>query len=312
VSVLMPVYDTPVQLLDQAVRSILAQTFADLELLILDDGSQDQGTCAHLEWANALDPRVRMFRGEHRGLTPTLNRGLELAMGNLIARQDADDWSEPDRIARQVAFLEEHPETAVVGTAAWMHQQNGCRLWRISLPLTPAEIEGSFWGRNPFVHGSVVFRAKDALDSGGYREELRCSQDYDFFWRLSQGGRGANLSGALYHYRFSAGSVSASRAAEQAVSHHAARILAIARLKGEPENVEQALECAYRERTSELAHRVELKQADHSMLAGEYCAASKAYLRLLRSQPCSALAWAKLLRLGVFQAFPMARRACFR
>jgi len=311
VTVLMPVYDTPRQLLDQAVASVLAQTFTNFELLLLDDGSSDTSTLAALEYASLTDSRVRVFRQAHRGLTPALNTGLHLAAGNFIARHDADDWSEKERLERQLSFLAAHPETVIVGSAVWMHQQEGQPLWPVEFPVAPAAVDHSFWSGNPFVHGAVLFRRKDALRVGGYRDALRCSQDYDFFWRLSQGGRGANLPETLYHYRFTAGSVSAGRAAEQALAHRAARVLAAARLRGEQEDVVLALQAAGAS-PENSPFRSSLKQADHLMLAGSYGAAAQAYLRLLRSRPASPLAWAKLLRLGLFQTVPAARKVCFR
>ena len=312
VTVLMPVYNTRPELLEQAISSVLTQTLGDFELLLLDDGSEDPGTLAALKHSLAMDARVRVCREPHRGLTPSLNVGIRLAQGEFIARHDADDWSDPQRLARQTDYMRSHPHIAVLGTAAWMHQQGGRRLWRVDLPLTPSHIAASFWTRNPFVHGSVMFRKNDALRTGGYREELPCSQDYDFFWRLSEGGRGANLPEALYHYRFTPGSVSAARAVEQALAHSAARVLAAARQRGEPENIEEALEVARVAPGTSSSFRASLKQADHLMLAGEYARARHAYLRLLRSHPASPRAWGKLLRLGIFQAVPAARKACFR
>jgi glycosyltransferase involved in cell wall biosynthesis len=312
VTVLMPVYDTLPELLDQAISSVLEQTFSDFELLLLDDGSEDLRTRAVLQSALKLDARVRVCHERHRGLTPSLNVGLRLARGGFIARHDADDWSDPLRLESQISYLRSNPNIVVLGTAAWMHQQGGRRLWRVDLPLTPSHIAASIWTRNPFVHGSVMFRTDDALRLGGYREELRCSQDYDFFWRLSEGGRGANLPEPLYHYRFTPGSVSASRAIEQALAHSAARLLAAARQRGEPEDVHEALQIAQSAPATGSSFRASLKQADHLMLAGEYARALHAYLRLLRSHPVSPVAWGKLLRLGVFQALPAARRACFR
>jgi hypothetical protein len=158
----------------------------------------------------------------------------------------------------------------------------------------------------------VMFRKDEALQAGGYREALRCSQDYDFFWRLSEGGKGANLPEALYHYRFTRGAVSAAKAEEQAVAHRAAWVLAASRRRGEQENVAEALKIAAASPRENSAFRAWLKQADHLVLAGEYGAAARAYLRLLLVRPASPLAWAKLLRLGVFQTVPAARKACFR
>jgi len=240
-----------------------------------------------------------------------LNLGLKLAAGDFIARHDADDWSDRERLKLQVAFLLSHPAIVIVGSAVWMHQHGGKPLWKVEFPLAPAEIDESFWTRNPFVHGAVMFRKQEALDAGGYREALRCSQDYDFFWRLAEGGKGANLTQVLYHYRFTAGSVSAARAAEQALAHRAARALARARLRGESEDIAAALAIARSSRENST-FRASLKQADHLMLAGSYGAAARSYLSLLRSHPASPLAWAKLFRLGLFQAMPIARKACFR
>jgi len=309
----MPVRDTPRAMLAQAIDSILAQSFRDFEFLILDDGSREQGTRQCLEQRAAQDSRIRLESGFARGVTATLNAGLALARGEFIVRQDADDWSEPQRIARQVAFLRANGEIALCGTAAWVHQQDGTPLWRTRAVQTDAAIRVALERDNPFVHGSTVFRRESALAAGGYREEFRCSQDYDFFWRLTEAGGAANLEEALYHYRYSKGSVSARRAEEQARAHRAAQRLARARRRGETEDVRAALEAdAGRRGEAREAFRARLKQADHLMLAGAYRRATEEYARALRSHPASALAWAKLARCGVFVSLPAARKVCFR
>ena len=315
VSVLMAVYDTPPALLDQAIGSILSQTWSDFEFLILDDGSRSAPVRLALARAASRDARIHLYTEPHRGLTATLNRGLALARGVWIARQDADDWSEPERLDRQAAFFEAHPDATLLGSAAWTHQQDGTRLWQQRRPLDAGEIREWFWrGSNPFLHGSVMFRAEAARAAGGYREELPASQDYDFFWRLQERGLAGNLAAPLYHYRFTAGSVSASRALEQARAHRAARHLAEARARGAAEIVAAALAAAEQDQAAEArAFRAGLKQADHLMLAGEYGRARPAYRALLRMRPLSALAWAKLGRLGVFRWLPAARKGmCFR
>ena len=232
VTVLMAVRDTPSGLLGQAIASIRRQTLREFEFLILDDGSQRQETRVELERQAAADSRVRLVRGPPRGLTPTLNRGLALAQGELIARQDADDWSEPERLERQVAFLREHPRTGLCGTNAWTHRYDGRPLWATRLPEDGAAVRAALWRGNPFTHGSTMFRRDAARAVGGYREELPCSQDYDFFWRLSDASGGANLGEPLYHYRYGGGTVSARRAAEQALAHRAAQFLGEARRCG--------------------------------------------------------------------------------
>jgi glycosyltransferase involved in cell wall biosynthesis len=307
-TVLMGVFNTPVWMLEQAIGSILQQTYGDLEFLILDDGSTRAQTSCALELAARRDARIRLIQERHRGLTATLNRGLELARGPLIARQDADDWSEPTRFHRQTAYLDSHPEAVLLGSGAWMHQQDGTELWRIGMPQTHVEIAAALEQRNPFVHGAAMFRREAALHVGGYREELPCSQDYDFFWRLAETGGAANLPEPLYHYRYTAGSVSATRAAEQSRSHDAAQALARARRAGRSENVAAELAAA----GGEGEFRARLKQADHLMLAGEYRQAARSYLDLARSRPASPLAWGKLARWMLFRNVPGSRRLCFR
>lgn len=310
VTVLMSVWNTPPAMLDRSIGSILDQTLPRFEFLILDDGSTEEATRASLaDWA-ARDARIRLHAEPHRGLTRTLNRGLDLAQGDLIARQDADDWSEPERLERQAAYLDAHPETALAGSAAWTHQDDGRALWPVSMPESHAEILNGFWRGSPFVHGAAMFRAETARRLGGYRAELLCAQDYDFFWRMAQAAGAANLREPLYHYRFSAGAVSAARAREQARACEAARALARARLRGEPEDVAGALENARLEPRS--LHAAALKQADHLMLAGRYRRAFSAYWQLLRARPASLMTWAKLLRLPVFCLAPPARRYSFR
>ncbi len=311
VTVLMAVYDPPLEMLEQAIDSILRQTFTDFEFLIVDDGSEDSVVRGFLAQRAKSSPRIRIAEEPHRGLTASLNRGLALARGAWIARQDADDWSEPARLERQVEFFRAHPLTTVLGTNAWTHQQNGRPLWRLYLPAQHDDILQRLPSGNPFVHGSVMFPRDAAVAVGGYREEFRCSQDYDFLWRLAERGSAANLSEALYHYRYASGSVSAGRAAEQAQAHRAIQRLGAARLRGEREDVARALAEAG---TAAPPDSIEvlLKQADHLMLAGDYGRAGAAYSKLLAAHPQNLLAWGKLARLGIFWTFPRLREACFR
>lgn len=309
VTVLTPVYDPPLAMLNQAIESVLSQTFGDFEFLILDDGSANQRVRVELDSWASRDARVRLFHEPHRGVPGTLNRGLELAHGAYIARQDADDWSEPYRLERQLAFLETHPEVVLSSTDTYSHAADGTPLWRLRLPHAPAELKRALWEGNPFVHGSTMYRRARALAIGGYREPLAGSADYDFLWRLSDTGDSVNLDEVLYHYRFTGGSISARRAAQQARSYRAAHQLAAARRRGEAEDLDAALASAG-EGADGL--RAALKQADHFMLAGDFSGARKAYLRLLAAHPWSWLAWAKLSRLAVFQSIPRAREACFR
>jgi glycosyltransferase involved in cell wall biosynthesis len=311
VTVLMAVYDPPLDMLNTAIASVLGQTFGNFEFLILNDGSEGQEVRALLDRWASQDARVRVSHEPHRGVPYISNRGLAMARGEYVARQDSDDWSEPDRLARQVSFLEQHPDVALTGTDTLAHRADGSPLWRLRLPHTSAELSHALSTGNPFVHGSTMFRRSNALAIGGYREQFPCASDYDFLWRLTETGESANLDEVLYHYRFTSGSISARLASDQVQVYWAAQALAAARKRGEPEDISSALE----ESGRQIAHdtlRASLKQADHFLLAGDFAGACAAYVSLLRANPGSALAWAKLFRLAVFTAIPSAREVCFR
>jgi hypothetical protein len=202
--------------LAEALRSILGQSWRDLELIAVDDGSTD-ATAAMLAEAAAGDARLRVVTlGENIGLTRALNRGLAVARGELIARMDADDVAEPERLAEQAACLDARPEVVVVGTACRVIDDEG-RVspgWRV--PLTDAAIRWRLLFHNPFIHATVMFR-RSALeaDGGGYDENLACSQDMELWGRLLEHGRGANLPRPLARFRRHVASVSVTRAAEQ-------------------------------------------------------------------------------------------------
>jgi glycosyltransferase involved in cell wall biosynthesis len=313
VTVLMAVYNPPLGMLDEAIDSILGQTYREFEFLILDDGSTQEEVRTHLQRRAAEDSRIRVSWEPHRGLTKSLNRGLELAEGEWIARQDADDWSSADRLERQMAFVEMHPTIGLCGSNVQTHQQNGTGLWATNLPRTREELLQAFPRGNPFVHGSVLFRKEAAVASGGYREVFPCSQDYDLFWRMTEQCDAANLAEPLYHYRYTSGSVSAGRALDQLRAHLAIRMLALSRQTGVEIELAEALERAGSEAaSSQSILRAMLKQADHTMLAGDYGRAWRLYLNLLAGHLRSPLAWGKLARLALFQAVPGSREVCFR
>ena len=181
VTVLMAVYNSPIDMLKQAIDSILAQTFREFDLLIIDDGSTDGALRTYLEIRSHDDARVCVAREPHRGLTASLNRGIALTATEYIARHDADDWSSPERLGRQYSLLTANPDMGLCGTNAWTHQHSGNPLWPTRLPESRANLLAAFPDGNPFVHGATMFRRKAALAIGGYRESFRCSQDYDFF-----------------------------------------------------------------------------------------------------------------------------------
>ena len=215
VSVLMPVYNAE-QFVAEAVASILEQSFGDFELLVLDDSSDDR-SLEVVEEVCAGDPRVRIVCERHAGLAVRLSEGLAAARGDLVARQDADDASRPERFAMQVDYLRRHPECSAVGTGALLVDPEGRPIRERQRPLTHAEIEAVlFSGQgNALYHSAAMFRRADLLAAGGYRPETEPAEDVDLYLRLAERGRLANLPEILLLSRQHVTRVSNLRAGEQ-------------------------------------------------------------------------------------------------
>jgi glycosyltransferase involved in cell wall biosynthesis len=204
VSVVMGVHNGE-RFLAEAIDSILHQTFADFEFIIIDDGSTD-----HTDdiLARSSDRRLRIFRQSNVGLTRSLNRGLGLARGEYLARMDADDVAHPGRFEAQVGFLETHPNVVAVGTGYRQADLTRGHARDVVPPLDNASIRRAMIAGNPLCHPSVMMR-KAALDAvGGYDESFRYSQDYELWSRLAQVGQLANLPDILLTRRYHEHSVS--------------------------------------------------------------------------------------------------------
>ncbi len=208
VTVLLPVYNGAA-FVRAAVDSILAQTYRDFELLVIDDGSSD----ATPEVLGAVaDPRLRIIRNSSNfGLTRTLNLGLRAARGELVARQDADDLSAPARLERLVAAFDANPKAVLIGTQARFFDAHGrifdAELWRKC--TTPRAIEWQLLFENAFVHTSVMFRRSIVLDAlGGYDETFRTNQDFELWSRIARSHEVRNVDEQLVDLRQRAGSVS--------------------------------------------------------------------------------------------------------
>ena len=206
VSVLLPAYNCP-NYIREAVESILAQTFADFELIVLDDGSTDETPDIVRQYT---DPRIRLLSHANMGLAGTLNRGIGLARGDYIARQDQDDRSFPERLSKQVAFLDAHPACALIGTWAEIWRETNKTERTHAHPAGDAELKFLLLLNNPFVHSSVMIR-KAALDRvGGYSPDRtrQPPEDYELWSRIAREYDVANLPEVLNVYREIEGSMS--------------------------------------------------------------------------------------------------------
>ncbi|WP_103030328.1 glycosyltransferase [Salinibacter altiplanensis] len=200
-TVLMSVYNG-LPYLDQAIESILGQTFSEFEFLIIDDASGDGSREVLKDWAKR-DRRIRLiFHDENRGLGYSLNEGVKEARGTWIARMDDDDISFPDRLERQVAYLDDHPNVDILSGWAIDCDADGKPLRLRQVPVSHGEIVRLIW-TIPMIHPAVIFRREAVLEAGSYSKKLRRRQDYDLWFRCAaEGHRFDNLPEPLIYYRF--------------------------------------------------------------------------------------------------------------
>jgi glycosyltransferase involved in cell wall biosynthesis len=199
VTVLLAVHDGE-PYLHAALASILGQTVSDLELLVVDDASEDG---SHRILADLEDPRVRVLRNdEQRGLAASLNRGLDEARGIYVARLDADDVAMPRRLERQLARIRSAPDVAIVGSAVLELDE----AWRVgavhAMPAGVADLRWASLFSSPFFHPSVLVE-RDVLEGNGLRYDtgFEESEDYELWARLLEAGEGDNLRDPLVLYR---------------------------------------------------------------------------------------------------------------
>jgi glycosyltransferase involved in cell wall biosynthesis len=202
VSVLLPTCNGARFIL-RAVRSILAQSLKEIEVIIIDDGSTD-GTADLVTGCFLGEARLRYFRNsENLGIQKSLNRGLREARGEYIARIDDDDeWLDGEKLRRQKEFLDENPAYVLLGTGAVVSDENGRELFRFLNPERDEDIRRRILFKNCFTHSSVMFRKEAAMGLGGYDEtpETRHVEDYDLWLKLGTKGKLANLP--VYSVRF--------------------------------------------------------------------------------------------------------------
>ncbi len=215
ISVVMPVYNAE-RYVAEAVESILAQTFRDLELLVFDDGSTDRSLEILQTYADR-DDRVRVFAKPHRGYVPWLNEGLRIARGEFIARMDADDVSFPQRFARQVEYLRRQPDCVAIGCDLLMIDPDGDPLCKVTHDVEHEAIEADLLNGEFDVisHPTCMMRRSALVAVGGYRDKYETVEDFDLWLRLAEHGRLANLPEVLFQYRQHHESVNATKSERQ-------------------------------------------------------------------------------------------------
>ncbi len=198
VTVLMSVYNGE-RYLREAIESVLAQTFADFELLIINDGSTD-GTAAIL--GDYSDSRIRVVSNEKNiGVTCSRNKGLHLARGKYVACMDADDVSLPERLRLQARYLDTHPDVGLLSSAYEVVDDDGNSLAIVNYRWGPEAIYYRLQFCNFTAGPDTMFRTDVVLKIGGYDERCKRAPDYDLWTRLSRVTKIDQLPTLLYVYR---------------------------------------------------------------------------------------------------------------
>jgi glycosyltransferase involved in cell wall biosynthesis len=219
------------QWLREAVESVLAQDFGDFELLIVDDGSAGD-TAAALDAFARGDARIRLARQPPLGIVAALNLALESARAPYLARLDADDRARPQRLSRQLAFMQAHPDIGLLGSFAEKIDAAGIVIGEVRPPTGAIKIRNMLARTNPFVHSSVMMRTALARQAGGYRSAFRAAEDYDLWLRMAEAAGVAVLPEALVEYRIHDANLSDREAVRQSFSVRLAQRSAAARRRG--------------------------------------------------------------------------------
>jgi len=310
ISVILPAYNVA-PYIDQAARSILAQTFTDFELIIIDDASTDQ-TPNKIRALATDSPRIKIItNAQNLGLTKSLNLGIAAARGQYIARQDGDDFSLPTRLAEQFAYLQAHPDIALLGSARLRMDAAGNIAHNSGRLLSTRPVAKSADGKtarptfddllhaNHFVHGSVMFRKSVFDEVGGYDELFEYMEDFNLWQRIAKRHTVANLLEPLYALRNRPDSMTQANTPNATLCH----FLAVNMAKGE---VSDAALADIKAHGTERYYR-HLAPSDkihyHSKLANTFYRskqwhnALREYRRLEQLGGANLQAWARLLRL---------------
>ncbi len=186
-----------------AISSVLCQTYQNFELVIVNDGSKDKSADVVREFN---DPRIIFIDNKNNaGVIARLNEGLALAKSEYIARLDSDDvWTDKDKLAKQIAFLDSNPEYGLLGTLGTAVNEKATMLYPLNYPTTNEEIRKKLLIKNCFINCSVIFRKNLLKSSGNYRKEDKHAEDYSLWLRLGRISKIANLPDRTVSYRVSA------------------------------------------------------------------------------------------------------------
>lgn len=247
ISVLMSVWNG-MPYLPATVESILAQTFKDFEFVVVDNASTD-GTPAFLQRAAALDARVRVLRNDaNLGHSGGLNRGLAECRGKWVARIDADDVALLERLERQLAFLNDHPEVKLCAPLAYYINAAGKRVGKTFHDLKTRRDFDRYMATNEMIgllHPGAIYARELAQSLGGYRDSFGAANDIDLWARMAETGTVILVQQEyLMEYRIHPGQISAGKFFAARLQYEWARACAQARRQRQPEPAWQAFQAS--------------------------------------------------------------------
>jgi GDP-L-fucose synthase len=214
ISVVMPAYNSE-NFISESIESILNQTFSDFEFIIIDDCSNDR-TWEIIQKYAEQDKRIICFKNEvNLGIAGNLNKCIALSRSEMLARMDADDWSYPDRFEKQFKFLESNPEIDVLGGSIEFVEESTSKILFVRSYFERDENLKKHWFRqSPFAHPCLMLRKK-IFQENPYNKALSPTEDYDFYFRIGNTSKFANLKDTLLKYRIYHSQSSSSSARRQ-------------------------------------------------------------------------------------------------
>lgn len=184
ITVILPVYNGE-KWLAESISSILNQTYLNLELLIINDGSKDK-SLEIIEKFSKVDNRINYYSQQNLGLTKSLNKGIKLAKGDWLARIDSDDKARPRRLELQIDYAKKN-DLGLVGCQSNIINPEGLFKSHTKIPISHKKLCINLYKQKPvFSHSSVLFKKELAISLGGYRETMQMAQDYDLWLRISE------------------------------------------------------------------------------------------------------------------------------
>jgi glycosyltransferase involved in cell wall biosynthesis len=237
ISVIMPVFNAE-RHVREAIGSLLAQTFSDFELIVIDDGSTDES----LQVVQGIgDPRLRLLQNaSNLGAAETKNRGIENARAEFIAFLDADDLAFPERLAEQLDYLERNPEISVVATQSNTIDASG-NVTGAYTPAVPSDEIPAFLLFGNCIQQSSVMLRRTALGDRRFRTVFEPAEDYDLWTRLAADAKFAIMDRPLIHYRIHEGGISSRKTDAMAAAVRAVARTQLARLGIVPDSAQLKL-----------------------------------------------------------------------